>query len=131
MGTKVDDANPPADPPADPPAAADPPAPDSGGGGGDGASGILAAIDERFTQLREELLGDPDPDPDNDPPAPVSSAGESVEERARRAVREEQDRIAGTRKTEDRLAAVEKVTIEKPPIKQGRVSRLLWGDVNK
>lgn len=99
---------------------------DSGDRGGGDDLGILAAIDD----LREQVVGLAHREPDvSASPAPstspASGAGDGIEAQVRAAL----TKVGKEKETDERLSKVEKA-VERPPVKQSRFSRALWGRVD-
>jgi hypothetical protein len=118
---------PPEPPPADPP-------PDPGSGGAPPAddldSRIRNAVGDRLKALGldDDTGGDP-PVSSNTPPPPPASTGSQESQRVEELVRAELAKVGAEKERDDRLAKVEKA-IERPPVKQSRISAFLWGRVD-
>lgn len=115
------------DPPTTDPPATDPPAnggatDDGAGGSGDVVAGVLAAVQGLGETITNALAGRGDGTegtPVTTDPPPTDLDGQ---------VRAAMARVGKEKEIDDRVARVEKA-VEKQPIKQGRLSRALWGKV--
>jgi len=103
---------------------------DDAGGGGDDSGGLAATVADLHSKL-DRLLGsddsgDDDVNDDDKKKPPASSSSSDLESQVRAAVA----KIGKEEATDKRLAAVEK-KVERPPIKLGRLTRAIWGNVKE
>lgn len=95
------------------------------GAGADGGSGLAAQVADLATTVAGLVTGKGADD--TTPPASSSSSTPPADVEGQ--VRAAMSKVGKETDTDERLKKVEQV-LERPPLKQGKLSRLLWGKVD-
>lgn len=96
------------------------------GAAADDGGGLAAKVEELATAVAGIVTGKGD---DAGKPPAAAPAGGAPATDVESQVRQAMSKVGKESETDERLKRVEKV-LEKPPLKQGKLSRILWGKVD-